>query len=48
MNEIVYDLLLAGIALFIFGPRVACMYLMAMTAYYMVRAVQLFTNNRKR
>jgi len=46
MNEIVYDLALAGLAFFIFGPRAMCTYLMAMTVYYMVKMAYLFARNR--
>lgn len=48
MNEIVYDLALAGLAFFIFGPRAVCAYLMAMTVYYMVKTAYLFAKNRRR
>ena len=48
MNEIIYDLALAGLAFLIFGPRATCMYLMAMTTYYIANIIYLFANNRRR
>lgn len=48
MNEVVYDLALAGLAFFLFGPRAVCTYLMAMTGYYMAKAIYLFAMNRRK
>jgi len=46
MNEVVYDLALAGLAFLLFGPRAMSAYLMAMTVYYIAKTVYLFVKNR--